>query len=102
MPLETRETYVNETKGCQFGESDWQEAYTDDRGRLFRSLQKEYGRCTSRMYRDVEGAPPVTIGWVFSKRMEYEDARPSWSDDRRFYIREVWVEVRERPETDDA
>jgi hypothetical protein len=98
MPLQIRESYVNATRNVQFGETDFQTAYTDDRGRLFRSLQKEYGRCISRMYRDTKDGAPIVVGWVFSKRMEYEDARRDWSKDCRFYIREVWVEVREVPD----
>lgn len=111
--MRTRETYVNKTEGSIFGESDWEEAWTDDRGRLFRALQEEYGRCVSRMYVDrktpakpqtaffglavpladqVEQArtwETVPIGWVFEKRMAYEDS-PS-----AYYLREVWVEVSE-------
>ena len=105
--LQVRETFVNETKGHQIGETEWYEPYTDNMGRLFLNLQKEYGRCLSRMYRElneddsnpVDGVP---VGWVFSRRERYADARGRWSDrlgrtvygDDDHYIREVWVEVR--------
>lgn len=92
--LMVRETFINETKGAQFGESDWYEAYTDNRGKLFRDYQREYGRCISAMYRDVPGKPPITVGWVFSRRERYEDARGN-NPERDFYVREVWVEVQE-------
>ena len=118
MPIEIRETYVNTTRDNMIGESGWYEPYTEDRGELFRSLQREYGGCTSRMYTDRKIPDPsavyfspmftrlpkparfetVAIGWVFSRREQYEDARGNRPSD--FYIREVWVEVRETP--DDA
>lgn len=83
-----RETYCNETEGYRFGDSEWYEAYTDDKGRLFKDMQKEYGRCSGKMYVEPDGKQ---VGWVFVKSMQYEDAR---SKDE-VYIREVWVEVRE-------
>lgn len=95
MPLQIRETYVNQTRMCEFGRSEWFEPFTDNVGKLFRALQREYGRCTGRSYRDLgqddTQAPTVWTGWVFEKRMRYEDARGKRPDD--YYIREVWVEV---------
>ena len=88
--LMVRETFINESKGYQFGESDWYEPWTDDRGKLFRDYRKEFGACKSRVYIDTaKGTKPV--GWVFSRRERYDDAR-SKADT---YIREVWVEVKE-------
>lgn len=111
--LQIRETYVNATEGYQYGESDWYDAFTSDRGELFRSLQKEYGAAT-RMYVDLPepdaAHPPVptvpigdrrkhrteACGWVFSRRELYEDARGR--SDADHYTREVWVQVREVPD----
>jgi len=65
-----QETFTNETDGYNFGESEPYEPYTDDIGKLFKSFQREYGRCTSKMYVDTpEGTK--AIGWVFTKRMQY-------------------------------
>lgn len=80
-----KETYVNVTKGYNFGNSEWYETFTDETGRLFRSLQKEYGKA-GKMYRDTANGGAKQVGWVFSKRMKYEDAD-------EYYTREVWVEV---------
>jgi hypothetical protein len=89
-----RETFIDETKGHQFGESDWYEPYTDDIGRLFRDMQKEYGRCTGHVY--VGDGPDVKkVGWVFEKRMEYDDYRGRGD---RFYVRTVWVRLAESVE----
>lgn len=83
--MRIRETWVNETKGNIIGDSDWYEPFTEDRKRLFQAMQREYGRCISRMYRDTShGAQP--IGWVFQQRIAYEDSAER-------YVRETWVEV---------
>lgn len=91
--LQINESYVNQTKGHRFGESGWYEPLTDDRAKLFRSLQREFGRCASRVYQDTPDGKPDAIGWVFEKRMRYDDARGN-NADRDFYIREVWVTLR--------
>lgn len=90
-----REVFVNETKGYQFGESDWYEPFTDDVGRLFLDLQREYGRCRSKVYRDLPTGGAQAIGWVFEKRMEYDDYR---GHGERYYVRSVWVTVADRVE----
>ena len=66
-----QETYVNETENAQFGESDVFEAFTDDIGKLFRDLQREYGRCASSIYRDTTNGTE-RIGWVFESVQRYE------------------------------
>jgi len=92
--LQIRGTYVNETRGHCLGETGWYEPFTEDKGRLFRDLQREYGRCTSRIYVDTAaGAKPV--GWCFKKRMDYEDAHLIRDRSDRSYVRAVWVECRE-------
>lgn len=88
--LMIRETYINQSEGWQIGDSGWYEPFTDNRGDLYRFCRKEWGACISRCYIDTaKGTIPV--GWVFSRRERYEDAR-SKADT---YIREVWVEVQE-------
>jgi hypothetical protein len=105
-----RETYVNATENYQFGETEWYEPFTDDRGKLFRSLQKEYG-AGRKMFVDRplpdaahSPAPAVPIserrraseeqcGWIFSHQDKYEDTGA-------YYTREVWVELREVPDED--
>jgi hypothetical protein len=89
------ETYINRDRGYRFGETGVYETFTDNRGKLFRSLQKEYGRCTSKVY--VDGPPTRAVGWVFEKKCRYEDARGNAPDD--FYTREVWVTLHTAPPT---
>lgn len=105
MTLEIRETYVNETKGWQIGESEWYEPWFSDlaKGKQLRALMSEYGAVASKMYRDTP-CGTREVGYVFRKRMEYEDARADWPKDRRTYTRAVWVEFRDlaREEYDHA
>ena len=102
-----RETYVNADSSAAFGETPWFEPYTNDRAKLFRDWQKEYGGCTGRMYVDIPNddsnvVEAVPVGYVFRKRMRYEDARGEWSDrlgrrvysERDYYTREVWVKIK--------
>lgn len=89
------ETFVNETEGYRFGETEPYEPYTDNIGRLFRDMQKEYGRCTGAVYVDRPNGAARKIGWVFQKNMTYEGAR----DPRETYTREVWVTLHDAPDT---
>lgn len=102
--LTVRCTYINKTKGHIFGEDpEPQVAFTNDRGRLFRDMQKEYGRCTGKVYRTLADGTNTVIGYAFEKKMKYEDHRP-WSRGDCYYTREVWVEigvVDSEPEEDD-
>lgn len=90
--VEIRYSLINRDRGYRFFDGEWEDAEVDDPDddrSIFRGLQRAWGRCISRMYRDsIDGTK--AIGWVFEKRMVYEDARSK--DDT--YIREAWVEVR--------
>jgi len=88
MGLLISEVYINATKNVRFGESPVFESFTDDAGKLFKALQKEYGRCTSKVYVDTKEGTK-TIGWVFQGRQRYEDSK-------EIYLREVWVTRHER------
>lgn len=77
-----REEWVNRTESHMIGDSGVYETRYDKIGDLFRSLQREYGRCVSSMYLDVAGQP--RIGWIFVQRDKYTD-----SDET--YLRETAV-----------
>ncbi len=81
------ETYVNKTTNTRYGESGLYESFTDSLKKLFQSFQKEYGGCASKMFIDSKSGTKH-IGWVFAKKMKYEDTGES-------YVREVWVEIKE-------
>ena len=67
------------------GDSGWYEPCTEDLGKLFRVLQKEYGKCVSKVYVDTPDGTPDAIGWVFQKRKAFDDCP------RESYVQEVWV-----------
>jgi hypothetical protein len=79
-------TMVNKTGSCIFGEVEPYEVWTDDIGELFKSLQKEHGRCTGKSYVDLPNGGHRQIGWVFEKRVRYQDGSDT-------YLQEAWVNV---------
>lgn len=95
MTLYVRANYTNETDGHHIGEDPWCESFTDDRKRLFRFCQKEYGRCVSSVYVDAHDGPRK-VGWYFERREEYQDSRPRYNEwgvkqEPETYIRGVWI-----------
>ena len=61
------------------GDSGWYSPWTMDKGKLFRSLRREFGRCTGRVYVDTPDGTPDAIGWVFvGKRDKAGWARETW------------------------
>jgi len=78
-----QEQWVNKTEGYRCGDSGLYEPFTDDIRRLFRSLQREYGRCIGKVRIDPDGK---VIGWVFEKRVKYEDVNET-------YLLETWVSL---------
>ena len=84
MSIYIEETWINrdsgDLKGLCMGESGVYETRFDNRGELFKSLQREHGKCTSRVYHDDHGA----IGWVFEKKSRYEDTLEE-------FLLETWV-----------
>ena len=92
MSILIREEFINVDKHAQFGETEPYEPFTDDIGRLFSSLRREYGRA-SKVYVDLTTGGVRHVGWSFSKRMKYEDARNNSADS--YYQREVWVTLYE-------
>ena len=71
---------LEDLKGVHCGETRVYETRFDSRGELFKSLQKEHGKCVSKLYHDDHGA----IGWVFEKKSHYEDTREE-------FLLETWV-----------
>ena len=87
-----QETYINATEGHTISKGEPFEPFTDDTGKLFRVMQREYGRCISSVYVDSEEGPPMRVGWVFLGRDAYQD------EPEATYLREVWITLYERYE----
>lgn len=97
--LMMQESFTNETKGHVIGESDWYEPFTNDRGRLFRDCQKDYGRCVSKVYVDMPDGTVKTTGWYFERREAYEDSG-RYGRPVNHYTRGVWVQLVDVEEED--
>src|SRR6266581_7034903 len=91
---------VNETKHYHLCDPSFEETRFDDMGELYRSLVKEYGKCVSKQYIDINGKS-TQIGWVFEKRVVYDDVRLGRSlkhmtpeaRDKCSFICSTWVSV---------
>ena len=94
MSLYVQEEFVDATQHVRCGESGVYETGHDTVGGLYRALRQEWGRCTGKVYVDrtcpERGPYAQAIGWVFIKRVCYEDAKET-------YLREVWATVHDRP-----
>ena len=82
------EHFTNETEGHVFGEIAT--AMPADDYPTFRDLQREYGRCVSKVYHDAPEGPPVAVGYFFESVQKGER-----------YKRGVWVEFAWLPALDD-
>lgn len=93
MGLFVQETFENKSEGYLMNEGEVYESFTDNLKDLFRSMQDEYGRCISTCFIDIRGKSKK-IGWVFEKKMRYEDTG-------EHYIQHTWINIHEKePETE--
>lgn len=92
MTLEIREIFINKDMHARYGDSGWYECWQDKRGDLYRALVKEYGRCIGSAYinHPIEANIHIKVGWVFLSRVPYEGRGVGT------YLRETWVEVRDK------
>lgn len=81
----------NDDKGYIF--SEWVEQWPADQAPSYQDLQREYGRCTSKVYVDQDNASPKAIGWYFVSRQQYEDGEGK-------YLRGAWVTLTQLPALD--
>lgn len=77
-------TQVNVDKGYIYNEftNPLDEKYT--KKQLFTLLMKEYGKPVSKVY--IGDNPPIPIGWVFHKRIPYDDCN-------KYFLAETWVSI---------
>lgn len=97
--LVASESYVNATEETRYGDSGWQETWTDDIGLLYRNAVRDLGRCIGHVYADF-GDKTYAVGWVFQRREEYEGR---WNSQKgKTYLREVWVSLGVKTEAGDV
>lgn len=75
--------FVNATEHCRTGSAEPYETSYEEPGKLFRAMQKEFGRCMGYVYIDKDGKTHK-IGWVFWKRQKYEDCNET-------FLQETWI-----------
>lgn len=63
---------------------EWDNGLCETPSEVYKSAQKEYGRCVSKMYIDTKDGKTKHIGWVFEKKYLYEDTQKP-------YIQETWI-----------
>lgn len=83
-----REIHIENNKDAShiIFDGAWYKPYTKHIGQLFKSLQKEFGRCISKVYVDDADGYTRHKGWCFQKRGQYTDSK-------EWYLHEVWVMV---------
>jgi hypothetical protein len=95
MPTLIQESYINATEGHRIGENVQRIEDTIFEGKavgdIYRYCVREYGRCIGKVYVDTDTGA-MAVGWVFVKRMKYEDVNET-------YLHETWVTLLERDET---
>lgn len=90
--MEVENYRTDDERRVGLGESGTYETFTDNRGELYRAMQKEYGRCTGKVYIGEDQDQIKEIGWVFIKRQTYQD-----SDET--YLQETWVTIHTKEPT---
>jgi len=80
-----QEEWVNQTENYVIGDSGEHEPFTDNIKELFKSLQKEYGKCISKIYIDTK-TNPIAVGWIFEKKVKYTDCE-------EYYLQDTWVSL---------
>jgi hypothetical protein len=63
---------TNETAKFRIDNPKFEETKYSNKGALYRALEKEYGRCTSKILVETSGKPQQ-VGWSFEKREYYSD-----------------------------
>ena len=78
--------------------TDLEDTYFDP-DNLYRSLQKEFGRCISKVYVDTKEQQVMHVGWVFQKRKLFRDEYGADPRDKGSYLAETWVSLLSKDET---
>lgn len=86
--IHIREEWVNRSENYHCGDSGVYETWASqsEKGKLFRSLQNEHGRCTGKIYIDTKSGETLHIGWIFEKRVRYNDSSET-------FLLETWITI---------
>jgi hypothetical protein len=88
-------TFIDSSNNVRLHETEIQ-GFNGTYGELFKDLVGDYGRCTGHVYVDHikrKEDPPTKVGWVFVKRIFYDD-RESYGhsmNKKNSFVQETWV-----------
>jgi len=82
--MQIRITHIDRSRNCSYGEYV-ETIDAETAGEAFRELASEFGRCESKVYIDKADGGALHVGWVFAKRVPYDDSP------REFFTRETWA-----------
>lgn len=89
MKIYMQEQTVNKTEGYKIGDSGVFESRFETKSEIYEYCLREYGRCIGKCYVDTSDKKAKTIGWVFLKRVKYEDCNET-------YLQETWISLHEK------
>ncbi len=83
-----KEVYIDKDEGCCFGENDFSldDSTINTLSDLYRYGVCEFGRCTSKVFIDGKDNNTQHIGYIFEKRLEY-------NDNKETYLQETWLTI---------
>ena len=88
--LKVRVVLVDENQNCRYYD-EIEDPGSPDEGEIYRNYRSEYGRCAGHVYMTTKERDGVPIGWVFVRRVKYDDSG-------KIFLRTAWVTlVREKP-----
>lgn len=89
--LHINEAWVDATRNLRIGESDVFESCYSTPSEVYRGAMREHGRCIGKVYVD-RGGSVLHVGWVFQKRVKYDDCDET-------FLRETWVTIHSAQDT---
>ena len=87
-------THINKDQNCVTSEYDYplEDSIIDNLKDLYHFGLKEYGKCISKIYIDDKQGNPSHIGYMFVKKMKYEDCN-------EYFLCETWLSLEHYIET---
>lgn len=79
-------TMINSDRGLRFEEFKQELTPNTTKTELYNRMMREYGRPVSKVYVGEQPKDIMAIGWVFQKRVPYDDGPGT-------FLQETWVVV---------
>ena len=87
-------THINKDQNCITSEDNYplDDSIINNLKDLYSFGLKEYGRCISKIYTDNKQNNPSHIGYVFLKKLKYDDCN-------EYFLSETWLSLEHYIET---